>query len=137
MKKGTAGFTLVEVMTSVAIAGFVAGGIIAAYALAAQHAEWSTTKAAAHRSAIAELERWRAARWHAGTNEYVPGTYVSAVTLSLPETNASPQPATNRTTISLISTNPPLVFIKTECIWAIPGRGPFTNEVYTYRAPDQ
>ncbi len=44
---------------------------------------------------------------------------------------------TNTTTILTISTNPPLKLVRVDCTWTYPGRGVYTNSVFTYRAANQ
>ena len=45
--------------------------------------------------------------------------------------------ATNITTVTTISTAPPLKMIRVDCVWAFGDRGVYTNTVVTYRAADQ
>jgi hypothetical protein len=45
--------------------------------------------------------------------------------------------ATNRVSITTISTKPPLRQIKVECTWSFMNRRVYTNSIVTYRAPDQ
>ena len=45
--------------------------------------------------------------------------------------------ATNYTTVSDISVDPPLRMIQVDCVWRFMGGRLFTNTVITYRAPDQ
>ncbi|HKQ37918.1 MAG TPA: hypothetical protein VJ063_07555, partial [Verrucomicrobiae bacterium] len=45
--------------------------------------------------------------------------------------------ATNYTTISLISANPPLKMMRVDCVWPWMKKKTYTNTVMTYRGPDQ
>ena len=45
--------------------------------------------------------------------------------------------ATNTTTITTVSDDPPLRLVSVEVTWSFMGRGPFTNSIFAYRSPDQ
>jgi len=45
--------------------------------------------------------------------------------------------ATNFTTITSVSANPPLKLIRVDCVWSFMKHGIFTNTLVSYRAPDQ
>lgn len=44
---------------------------------------------------------------------------------------------TNFVTITTVSANPPMKMVRVDCVWLYPGKGLFTNTVYTYRASNQ
>jgi hypothetical protein len=56
--------------------------------------------------------------------------------LDVPVTG-TPVYATNYVSISTVSVNPPLRELRTDCVWRLNERGPFTNSIVTLRAPDQ
>jgi hypothetical protein len=58
------------------------------------------------------------------------------VSLDLTGAGVAVTPATLRTEISEVSTNPPLKRIRVECVWDFRGR-PITNTIETFRAPNQ
>ena len=135
-------FTLVEVMMSMMVLGIMVTGIVAGYTQAIRQAEWSAYSLAANSLAMQPIERARAAKW----DQYATPQTCMVVSANFPlETNILDIPisgtnivyATNRTTITDISTSPPLKQISVECTWRFMNRGVFTNKVMTFRAPDQ
>jgi hypothetical protein len=71
-------------------------------------------------------------------NELVAGNFpVVVAPLDIPVAANNPLNATNTTTITTVSTNPPLRMIRVDCVWWLLSRGPFTNTLTAYRAPDQ
>lgn len=136
------GFTLAEVVISLAIAALGIGGIIWGYILTAQRAEWSTCSAAAQSMAMRRLEQTRAAKWdplgNPPVDELVSGNFTNLIAaLDLPLAGANTVYATNVVTINLVNADPPLKLVRVDCVWSVLSRGPFTNTITTYRAPDQ
>lgn len=132
------GFTLVEVVISLAILGVCIGGIVYGYVLAANRAEWAAHSLAAQNMAFRVLEQTRAASWNPtdGVDEVTTVFYTNHVrNLDLPTTKTYATAATNFVTIALVSTNPPLKMIQVDCVWSFRDRGPFTNTATTYRSP--
>lgn len=135
------GFTLPEVVISVAIAAICIGGIIYGYVISARRAEWSGYSLAAHTAAIQVIERIRAARWDPTANPPVdlvtsnqfPVT--ESLLLDIPVQGTNVVSVTARTTISTISVNPPLKMIEVECTWPFSNGRTYTNKVVTYRSP--
>ncbi len=135
------GFALEDVVMSIGIAAISMGGIVSGYVFAAQQAEWSVFSTAGQSLAIQRLEQTRAAKWDASSyppvDELVSSNFPVAVAdLNVPNTGTNTFKATNTTTITSISTNPPLKLIRVDCTWRCLGRGPFTNTVVSYRGPD-
>ena len=134
-------FTLVEVMISVVIAGICIGGIFQGYVLSARRVEWSGISYAAQALAIQRVEQARSCKWDtdAGVDELIAANFPMQTNLmDLPVTGTNFLIGTNFTTISDISTNPPLLrMIWVDCVWrfALTGRL-FTNTVVTYRSPN-
>jgi len=137
-------FTLAEAMISIAVAAISIGGILYGFILFGQRAEWSTCSTAAQSMAMRRLEQTRAAKWdplgyYQGTNgldEVVPANFPVVITnLDIPLIGTNTVRATNTTTITLVYTN--LKMVRVDCVWSVLSRGPFTNTVITYRAPDQ
>ena len=147
-------------MISIVVAAISIGGILYGFILFGQRAEWSTCSTAAQSMAMRRLEQTRAAKWdplgyYQGTNgldevvpldyhltngvdEVVPANFPVVITnLDIPLIGTNTVRATNTTTITLISANPPLKMVRVDCVWSVLSRGPFTNTVITYRAPDQ
>jgi len=139
------GFTLTEVVVSFAIAAFTVGGIISSYLMAAQHSEWSTASAAAHQVAMDRMAQLRAARWELSwegdptlTNELVELVNIPdpPAVLEIPQTGTGVLLATNYVTVTKLS-DPPVAVLRVNCVWSLVTRGPFTNSLVSYRAPDQ
>lgn len=141
-KFGTSAFTLMEVVMSMAVSALTIGGIIAGYTMSARKAEWSAYSLAAHSLAMQRLEQTRAAKWDPQgwpvIDELVSSNFpVRIDVLDIPISGTNLVYATNTTTISSLSANPPLKMIRVDCAWMFLSRGPFTNTVVTYRTADQ
>lgn len=134
------GFTLAEVVISVGIAAIGIAVIVAGYITSSHRTEWATCSAAAQQMALRGLEQTRAAKWDPLGNPPVddlpPTNFTRVLPLDIPMVGTNALMATNVTTITLVSTNP-LKMVRVDCSWSLMLRGPFTNTVITYRAPDQ
>lgn len=136
------GFTLTEVVISTALIGLTAGGLITGYVESARSTDWQAHSLAAESLAMQRVEQCRSAKWD--TRSYPP---VDELTLSnfptvtaqldLPVAGTNAAYASVYTTISNITTDPPLRMIEADCVWQFYGSKLFTNTVVTYRAPDQ
>lgn len=137
---GQHGFSLVEMLVAVMVAGVMIAGMVGGYIQTAKQAEWSAYSLAANALALQRLEQVKAAKWDpAGGVDQVVGANFPARSeiLDVPVTKTNIVYATNRTTITSISTTPPLKMVRVDCTWTFLNRGVFTNSVVTYRAPDQ
>jgi type II secretory pathway pseudopilin PulG len=138
------GVTLVETLVALSIAGFVIAGLVTGFVQAAKQTESSAYILAAQALATQGLEQTRAAKWDPTgstgvVDQLIATNFPMVVTnLDVPGSNSRLVYATNRTTISVISTNPQLRMIQVDCSWMFPSSGRiYTNSIYTYRAPDQ
>jgi prepilin-type N-terminal cleavage/methylation domain-containing protein len=146
-QKSSLGFTLTEVVISLAIAGLVFSGVIYGYVLTTDQAEWSCYSLAAHSLAMQGVEQARAAKWDPqawpGVDELGVTNFDQVSTMDVPViAGGNPTLATNYISISTVSIYPPLRELRTDCVWNLPYRkgrtgGPFTNTVVTLRAADQ
>jgi len=141
-QRATTGVTIVEVVLSLAIMGISFGAIITGYVMSARRAEWSAYSLAANSLAMQRLEQCRAAKWDLlttpVTDELVASNFTAqASILDVPISGENIVYATNITTISTLSANPPLKMIRVDCVWPFKAQGIFTNTLITYRAPDQ
>jgi Tfp pilus assembly protein PilV len=132
---------LEEVVIAVVIALTSIIGILAGYRLATYRAQWAVFSEAAQWLAMQRIEQVRSARWEPlafpPVDELVPTNFPETVsTLSVPVTAAGPTTARLVTTISNVSSSPPLKFIQVDCIWSCGQRGPFTNRAFLLRSPD-
>ena len=155
------GFTLAEVVISVAVTGLVFAGVLTGYIQSSRKAEWTGYSLAAQALAVQQLEQGRSAVWDPslGKNEltnmnllnpqYNSGTKTATgytwATLDLPCSGTNVIRATNYVTIQMFyynnNPNPPvqLQMMQVDTVWPFTvGTTPkyFTNTVATYFAPD-
>jgi prepilin-type N-terminal cleavage/methylation domain-containing protein len=135
-------FTLAEVVIAIAVIAMTLGGILYGYLMSARRADMSAYFLAAQALALQRMEETRAVQWLSMSDPPVDDlkaanfpTKVDILDIPLQGTNILY--ATNYTTISDISSNPPLRMIKVDCVWKFPRGKVFTNSIATYRAPDQ
>ena len=137
--------TLTEVVVSVGIGGIMYSGILNAYLLTTRRAEWTAYNLAGHSLAMQRLEQTRAAKWDTQAtppvDQVVSSNFpVTVDILDVPISGTNITYATNFTTISTITSNPPLKLVRVETVWRFPGKKTFrtfTNAISAYRAPDQ
>jgi prepilin-type N-terminal cleavage/methylation domain-containing protein len=140
------GFTLPEVLISMAVLGMVCAGVIAALLTCSQNAEWSAHSLAAQSIASQGLEQARAAKWdpQAWPQSIGPGladelgvtNYSQTATLYIPF-QGQPAMVTNFVRVTTVSFDPPIRQIRSDCVWTFMSRGLFTNTLITLRAADQ
>jgi prepilin-type N-terminal cleavage/methylation domain-containing protein len=146
-KPGTAsGFTLVELLVSIAILGVVGQGVILGYVQSTQRTEWNARSLAAQSIASQGAEQARSARWNAqvypatyglgGSDELGQCTNVQTATLDV-AMSGQPVVATNIVTVTTVSVNPHIRQIRSDCVWRFMNRGLFTNTVILLRTSDQ
>jgi len=142
--KERAGFTLTEVVVSIAVGTLVFAGVIYGYVLTTDRAEWSAYSLAAQSLATQGIEQARAAKWDPKAwppvDELGVTNYTEVDILDVPVAGR-PVEATNCISISLVSVDPPLRQLRADCIWSLTSgrrsRGPFTNTAVTLRTADQ
>jgi prepilin-type N-terminal cleavage/methylation domain-containing protein len=138
------GFTLAEVVVSIAIATLAFGGVIYGYVLTADRADWSANSLAAQSLAMQGIEQARSAKWDPkawpAVDELGVTNYTQVDALDVPMTG-QPVLATNHISISVVSLDPPLRQLRADCVWCLVNgkrsRGPFTNTAVTLRTADQ
>jgi len=138
------GFTLAEVVVSIAVVTLAFGGVIYGYVLTTDRAEWSAYSLAAQSLAMQGVEQARGAKWDPkawpSVDELGLTNYSQVDMLDVPISGA-PVLATNYVNISLVSIDPPLRQLRADCVWYFKSgrrsRGPFTNTVVTLRTADQ
>ena len=136
------GSTVVEAVMALAISGSCIGAVLGGFFVSIERTEWSAYSLAAQALAQQRIEQTRAAKWDPMTSpaidQVVSTNFPVVITaLDLPASGTNIVYATNKTTITTISTDPPVKQIRVECSWAFPKRGVFTNTTVTYRSPDQ
>ena len=157
----SSGFTLAEVVVSIAVVGLAFGGILAGYIQTARRAEWSGYSLAAASFGVQQLEQARSAVWDTSLNknelidlnlinlQYNSGTKTatgySPGVLDLPYAGNNVVRATNYVTVKRFyfnsAANPPveLQMVQVDTVWPFTvGKGTryFTNTAATYFAPD-
>jgi type II secretory pathway pseudopilin PulG len=163
--KRLSAFTLVEVVTAIAVIGIIFGGVLAGYIQTSRRAEWSGYSLSAQALAIQQLEQARSAVWDNSlaknelTNLNLAGWSQQIVNglpvvkgyswgvLDLPYNNGTNNAvlATNFVTIRRTYlnnvTNPPVQIqvIQVDTVWPFQGFGGrrlYTNRTVNYFAPD-
>jgi hypothetical protein len=135
-------FTLAEVVIASTIGAMTVGASLYGYVLSAKRAEWSGYSLAAHSLAMQGVEQARACKWDLLSgipiDELVQTNFpMRTNVLDIPMKGTNIVWATNWTTITKISDAPPLKQIRVDTTWMFMAKGPYTNTVVTYRAPDQ
>jgi type II secretory pathway pseudopilin PulG len=134
--------TLVEVLVAFAISGMAVGGIVYGYVFSMNSAERFSISLAATAQATERMEQIRGAFWNSSTSPEIDQVVATnfpneTVTLDLSGSGTGVTYATNYTTITMISTNPPLKLIRVDCVWVFGTSQLMTNTIETCRAPDQ
>jgi hypothetical protein len=114
--------TLIEVAISLAITAVAVGCTVSGYFFATTALEQSGESLAASSLALQRMEQARSAKWDVkaspAVDELATSNFPAQVTiLDLPRAGSNVVYATNFTTISLISSNPPLKMIQVDCVW--------------------
>ncbi|HUD48641.1 MAG TPA: prepilin-type N-terminal cleavage/methylation domain-containing protein [Candidatus Baltobacteraceae bacterium] len=134
-------FTLIEVAVALAIAVMVMAGMFEGYTMASRRAQFSSYSLAASATAMKQMERIVASQWvisgQTVTNIFNPSlTAVETNALCLPSSGTNLVYATNYATVTQISTNPPYLMVRVDCVWNFMGLGVFTNTMAVLRGPD-
>lgn len=140
-RNGRAAVTLAEVLVGLAITGIGVFVMVSGFVNAATHAESSAYVLAGQCQALERLEQVRAAKWDPNADppvdQIVATNFPRLIkVLDIPRKGLNIF-ATNYTTITLISANPPLKMMRVDCVWAWINGKVYTNSVMTYRGPDQ
>jgi prepilin-type N-terminal cleavage/methylation domain-containing protein len=98
------GFTLVEVVISVAIAGLAFAGVLYGYVMTTQQGEWSCFSLAAHSLAMQGTEQARSAKWDPrawrSVDELGVTNYIRVAILDVPTIPGNVLTATNYVSIT-------------------------------------
>jgi prepilin-type N-terminal cleavage/methylation domain-containing protein len=134
-------FTLIEVAVAMAIGVLVMAGMFEGYTLASRRAQFASYSLAASATAMKQMERIVASQWVVSglsvTNIFNP-TLVAVQTnsLGMPSNGTNLVYATNFATVTQLSTNPPYLMVRVDCVWNFMGLGVFTNTMAVMRGPD-
>ena len=140
-KNKRAGVSLSEVVVGLAITGIGIVAAVTGFVNASKQAESSAYVLAAQCQALERLEQVRAAKWDPNADppvdQMVSTNFPLLIkVLDIPRQNLKIF-ATNYTTISVISVNPPIKMMRVDCVWPWINKKVYTNTVMTYRGPDQ
>ncbi len=127
---------------SLALSCVSIGSIVTGYLMVLNHSEWSADATAAQSLAVQRMEQVRAAKWDVlaspQIDELVATNFPDLIQpLGVPVLGTNVVNATVKTSIRLISSDPPLKMVQVDCIWTYLNRGTCTNTMFTYRSPDQ
>ena len=137
------GFTLLEALIAVVILSITISAAIYGYLESSRVAEFSSYSLAANNLAMQKIEQTRACKWDTqaspAVDELVPSNFPAEIELlDVPVVGTNATFATNFTTITEVSKNPPLKLIRADCVWALMQDGQlYTNSFHVYRSPDQ
>ncbi len=139
--RACAGLTLAEVVIAMFITALAVSGIVRGYVYCTTSAEKAGLHLAASARAMERLEETRSAKWDLASwpavDQLVSSNFPSrTVTLDLSGDGKGVVEATVDTTITTVSSTPPLKRIRVDCVWQFRGIQA-TNTVETCRAPDQ
>ena len=153
------GFTLTEVVVSVAIVALLFGGILTSYIRTARQAEWAGYALAAQAIGVQQIEQARSAVWDTsiGKNEItnlsltnwtynvstkVGSGYTWAV-LDIPISGTNRVLATNFVTVKTLNvsglSNVQVQMVRVDTVWpflTLAGRRVYTNTTVSYFGPD-
>ena len=137
---GARAFTLAEVVMAAALAALICGAVVQCYALGSRKAQFAACSLAANMQAMRKIEQVIFANWvpsYGVTNVFDPAlTNMDRENLEMPVAITNILTCTNYTTVTQLSTNPPYLMIRVDCVWAFNGLGTFTNTVAVMRGPN-
>src|SRR2546421_10411900 len=94
VRRKSLGFTLIEVVIALAIAGIALAGVLYGYVMTTNQGEWSSYSLAAHSVAMQGVEQARSAKWdpHAwpSVDELGVTNYTQITMLDVPVTSGNP-----------------------------------------------
>jgi type II secretory pathway pseudopilin PulG len=137
---GVEAFTLIEVVVSMAIAVLVCAAIMKCYTMSSRRSFYASCNLAANAQAMKKMEQVIYARWRPSIG--VTDIFNTALTnndyenLEMPVSSTNVITCTNFTTVKQISTNPPYLMIRVDCVFNFLNISTFTNTIAVLRGPD-
>jgi hypothetical protein len=108
--------------------------------MGSRKSQYAACSLAANMQAIKKIEQVIFAQWvpsYGTTNIFNPAlTNIDTENLEMPVANTNVITCTNYTSVNLLSTNPPYLMIRVDCVWGFNGLGTFTNTVAVLRGPN-
>lgn len=133
-------FTLAEVVIAVAIAAVLCTAVVECYIMGSRRSQFAACSLAANLQAMKKLEQVIYANWipsYGVTNVFNPVlTNMDKENLEMPVAVTNIMTCTNYTTVTQLSTNPPYLMIRVDCVWGFNGLGTYTNTVAVLRGPN-
>jgi type II secretory pathway pseudopilin PulG len=132
-------FTLIEVVMAMGIAVLVCAAIMKCYTIASRRSFYASCSLAANAQAMKKLEQVIYASWKPSVGNL--NIFNTALTnqdvenLEMPVSDTNVITCTNFTTVTQLSTNPPYLIIKVNCVWSYIGVTQ-TNSIAVLRGPD-
>ena len=137
---GVRAFTLAEVVIAAAIAALLCTSLIKCYQIGSYRSQQAACSLVANMQAIKKIEQVIYANWiptYGVTNIFNPAlTNIDREDLEMPVALTNVINCTNYTTVTQISSNPPYVMIRVDCVWGFNGIKTYTNTVAVLRGPN-
>jgi prepilin-type N-terminal cleavage/methylation domain-containing protein len=137
---GKRAFTLAEVVIASAIAALLCTALIKCYSIGSYRSQFAACSLAANMQAVKKIEQAIFANWipnYGVTNIFNPAlTNIDKEDLEMPVALTNVITCTNYTTITQLSTNPPYLMIRVDCVWGFNGLATYTNTVAILRGPN-
>jgi len=137
---GVRAFTLAEVVMAAAIAALLCTAVVKCYSIGSYRSQFAACSLAANMQAMKKLEQVIFANWipsYGVTNIFNPAlTNIDKENLEMPVALTNVITCTNYTTITQLSTNPPYLMIRVDCVWGFNGLATYTNTVAVLRGPN-
>jgi hypothetical protein len=123
-----------------AVAALLCTAVVESYVIGSRRSQYAAFSLAANMQAIRQIEQVIFANWipsYGVTNIFNPAlTNIVAANLEMPVAITNMATCTNYTTITQLSTNPPYLMIRVDCVWSFNGLGTYTNTVAVLRGPN-
>jgi hypothetical protein len=133
--------TLIEIVVALGISVLLMTGLFQGYTMVSRRAMFSSYSVAADALAMKQMEEIVPASWIPTlgvTNLFNPVlTTTQTNALGMPGSSTNLIYATNYASLRQVSTSPPYVMIRVDCVWSFMDMGMFTNTVAVMRGPDE
>ncbi len=137
---GVRAFTLAEVIMAAAIAALLCTAVVKCYFISSYRSQYAACSLAANMQAMKKIEQAIFANWipnYGVTNVFNPAlTNIDREDLEMPVALTNVLTCTNYTTITQLSTNPPYLMIRVDCVWGFNGLATYTNTLAVLRGPN-
>jgi hypothetical protein len=129
-----------EVVMAALVAALLCTALMKVYVMGSRRTQYAAFSLAANMQAMRKMEQVIFANWipnYGVTNIFNPAlTNIDTENLEMPVAITNIATCTNYTTVTQISTTPPYLMIRVDCVWGFNGLGTFTNTVAVLRGPN-